>query len=183
MESSSIPFRSHTALLLAAALPHLQPAFRQQAELVLKFLELSETLKFYRKFSLKDEAICGNTSCDTAKDTGISGLIRHFVQDPEALLTKLSVVCTGKESEIVSMLLQFLHAKSFYDTYGDTLQMFLSSGMPSGFTETQTAEETPENVSMQDAASVLNSGNLAAMLNKEQKETLELLKNLLESEE
>lgn len=182
MESSSIPFRSHTALLLAAALPHLQPAFRHQAELVLKFLELSETLKFYRKVSDKDDAIPGSTSSNSSKDSGISGFIQHFVQNPEALLNNLSGVCTGKELEIVRMLLNFLHAKSFYDTYGDTLQMFLSSAMPSDSGSAHPDEKVSENFSMPDASSVLNNGTIASMLNNEQKETLEFLKNLLENE-
>ncbi len=217
MESSSIPFRSHTALLLAAALPYLQPSYRHSAELVLKFLELSETLKFYREFPWMDEAISGSTSHNLEKESGILGLIQRLIQDPEGLLTRLTGVCTGKELEIVSMLLNLLRAKSFYDTYGDTLQTFLSSAMPDDFSNSQPFKEAPpsensqtagathdfkhasndgnaqvyektqdspaaKNLSMSDAAAVLNGSNVAAMLNNEQKETLEFLKNLLESE-
>ena len=42
-------FRSHTAHLLAVALPFLQPAYRQPLELAIKFLEFSETIKLYQE--------------------------------------------------------------------------------------------------------------------------------------
>lgn len=198
MESSSIPFRSHAALLLAAALPHLTPALTHQAELALKTLELLETLKFYRDFPWSDEAFSGRSSHTPEKESGISGLIKRFIQDPEGLLQKLSGICTGKELELVRMLLNILRAKSFYDTYGDALQMFLSSAMPEDFMQTSTQEKTPNpenpqnpeehphtsgNASMPDAAvSALSSGNFSAMLSNEQKETLDFLKSLLENE-
>lgn len=197
MESTSIPFRSHAALLLAAALPHLTPALTHQAELALKTLELLETLKFYRDVPWSDEAISGS-SHNLEKESGIFGLFKRFIQDPEGLLQKLSGICTGKELDLVRMLLNILRAKSFYDTYGDALQMFLSSAMPEDFMQTSTQEKTPDpenpqnpeehphtsaNAFMPDAAvSALSGGNFASMLSSEQKETLDFLKSLLENE-
>lgn len=162
MDSTSIPFRSHTALLLAAALPYLQTAYRHPAELALKFLELSETMKFYREFHLQNtdpqSPLHKNTNSQSG-EAGIFELISRFILDPEGLLNNLSTVCSGKEKEIVSMLLNLIRAKNFYENYGDMLSMFMSTEPAPG-----------------------DTGDFSSMLNKEQSDTLNLLKNLLDAD-
>lgn len=157
------PFHSHTALLIATALPFLQPPYRYPAELVMKFLELSETLKFYRE--LPSSGVTPQPASST-EETGIFSMISRFIQDPEGLLRCLLGVCTGKEKEIVSLLLNLLQAKSFYENYGDILNSFMPS----------------EGSSMPDMASVFTGGDLSSMLNNDQNDTLNLLKNLLDAE-
>jgi len=175
MDSTSIQFRSHTALLLAAALPYLQPAYRQPAELALKFLELSETMKFYREFTSETMPIHGPLHKDTSSvpgENGIFELISRFVIDPEGLLNNLSTVCTGKEKEITGLLLNLLRAKNFYENYGDILGSFMSAdGFNNPFSSQQTPTPEPQ-----------DTNDFASMLNKEQTDTLNLLKSLLDAE-
>jgi len=183
MDSTSIQFRNHTALLLAAALPYLQPVYRYPAELAMKFLELSETMKLYREVSQRPPH---KTSASPSGESGIFAIISGVVQDPEGLLRNLSGVCTGKEKEIVTLLLNLMQAKNFYDNYGDILNTFMSAdGLNTLFTSqpSPTTEKTaPEDFSMPDMASFLSGGDLSSMLNKEQSDTLNLLKNLLDAE-
>ena len=181
MDSTSIQFRSHTALLLAAALPFLQPAYRQPAELAMKFLEFSETMKVYRNIQTTDSGSARPPHSSAPPTPGLSGimeLVCRYIQDPEGLLHNLSPVCTGKEKNIVNMLLNLMQAKSMYETYGDLFQEFMSAGTtappePSGDTG---------DFSMPDIASVMSGGDLSSMLSDEQNETLNLLKNLLDAE-
>ena len=181
MDSTSIQFRSHTALLLAAALPFLQPVYRQPAELAMKFLELLETMKVYRNIRTTDSGSARPPQSFAPLTPGLSGimeLVYRYIQDPEGLLHNLSPVCTGKEKEIVNMLLNLMQAKSFYETYGDLLQGFMSAG-------TATPPEPSGNTgdfSMPDIASMMSGGDLSSMLSDEQNETLNLLKNLLDAE-
>ena len=198
MDSTSIQFRSHTALLLAAALPYLQPAYRHPVELALKFLELSETLKLYREFHLtgaESGSPLHKKQDSPSEKTGIWELIFRFILDPEGLLHSLSKVCTGKEQEIVGMLLNLMQAKNFYENYGDILSSFMSSDMSPDFsgitpdfskdpqTDSTPANNTPaDNSSMPDMASILSGGGLTSMLNQEQSDTLNLLKNLLDAD-
>lgn len=177
------PFHSHTALLISTALPFLQPSYRQPAELIMKFLELSETMKYYREFTTPQITPMKPPS---GEESGISAIISHFIQDPEGLLRSLSTVCTGKEKEIINLLLNLTQAKKFYETYGDILSTMMS---PDGFSNpfasppSPTTDETaPEDFSMADMASVLAGGDLSSLLNKEQTDTLNLLKNLLDAE-
>ena len=167
MDSAPVQFRSHTALLLAAALPYLQPAYRQPVELAMKFLEFSETIQFCRQNNIpKAEAIHAlhNSMPADSVFSGIMELIYRFVKDPEGLLTNLSPICTEKEKNIVGMLLNLLQAKNFYENYGDMFSSFMSAGFP---TEAPPKEATaPE-------------GGLTSMMNEEQLDTLNLLKSLL----
>ena len=172
MDTTSIPFRSHTALLLAASLPHLQPAYRQPAELALKFLEFSETLKCSKEFHLPNAEAQRPPHKNPEPSSGLSGImdmVYRFVKNPEGLLHSLSQVCTGKEKEIVNLLLQLMQAKSFYENYGDLLQGFMS------------ANKTDDH-STPDIASMMAEGDLSSMLNQEQTNTLNLLKSLLDEE-
>lgn len=125
-DSSPIPFRSHTALLLATALPFLQLPYRHTVELLLKFLEFSETIKLYREFHMS-QASPFSPSQDQPKEAGLFGLINTFILDLEGLLNSLSQVCTGDEKEVVGMFLNIIRAKNFYDTYGDVLKSFMGS--------------------------------------------------------
>lgn len=185
MDSTSVSFRSHTALLLAAALPYLQPAYRHPVELAMKFLEFSETMKLYREFHMTDPGFrrpLHKKDPAPSGSFGIMELISRFVADPEGLLTTLSGVCTGREQEIVGMLQGLLRAKSFYETYGDILNGFMST---TGFTDAAESNSQPakeEEFSMPDMASVLAGGGLTSMLNEEQTDTLNLLKSLLDAE-
>ena len=77
------PFHSHTALLISTALPFLQPSYRQPAELIMKFLELSETMKYYRELPTPQITPINPPS---GEESGIFALISHFIQDPEGLL-------------------------------------------------------------------------------------------------
>lgn len=180
MDSTSIQFRSHTALLLAAALPFLQPAYRQPVELAMKFLELSETMKLYREFQSPENGPVHPLHKPQPLSPGVSGimeLVYRFVQDPEGLLHNLSPVCTGKEKEIVGMLLNLMQAKSFYETYGDMLKTFMSSeSVP------PTEPQSDTDFSMPDIASMMAGSDFSSMLNSEQAETLNLLKNLLNAD-
>lgn len=170
MDSTPVHFRSHTALLLAAALPYLQPAYRQPVELAMKFLEFSETIQFCRHNQLpKTEAIhiLHNAMPSDSMFSGIMELIYRFVQDPEGLLTNLSPICTEKEKNIVGLLLNLFQAKNLYENYGDIFSTFMSSGV------TPTAPS---------AGFEQSSDSLATMMNEEQLDTLNLLKRLLDEE-
>lgn len=175
MDSTSIQFRSHTALLLAAALPYLQPAYRQPAELALKFLEFSETMKFYREFSSKSMPLHGPLHKDTTTapgENGIFDMISRFVVDPEGLLNNVSTVCSGKEKDIAGLLLNLLRAKNLYENYGDIFSSFMSAD---GFSNPFSSQPSPSTDSK-------DTNDLSSMLNKEQTDTLNLLKSLLDAE-
>ena len=190
MDSTSIQFRSHTALLLAAALPYLQPAYRHPVELAVKFLEFSETMKFYREFPPPGANRPLHKSTPPASGlAGILELVSHFIQDPEGLLHSLSPVCTGKEKDIVNMLLNLLQAKSFYENYGDILGSFMSSEPGPDFSGAAPEDAKPSDDfsmpdlgNMADMAAMMSGGDLSSMLSKEQSDTLNLLKNLLDEE-
>lgn len=189
MDSSSIPFRSHTALLLSAALPFLQPAYRHPVELALKFLEFTETMKLYREFHLQDTEGSGSlhqNADQSSTESGLFGLINHVVLDLEGLLNSLSNVCTGGEKEIIGMFLNLIRAKNFYENYGDIMKMLLTSAAPQDTPESQETSNpanTPSGgFSMPDMASLFAGGDLTSMLNEEQSETLNLLKSLFEAE-
>lgn len=175
MDSTSIQFRSHTALLLAAALPYLQPAYRYPAELALKFLEFSETMKFYREYASKAASLQSPLHKDTSSspaENGIFAMISRFVTDPEELLNNLSSVCTGKEKELTGLLLNLLRAKNFYENYGDILNSFMSAdGFSNPF-----SSQPPFTSDLKD------TNDFSSMLNKEQTDTLNLLKSLLDAE-
>lgn len=184
----SLPFHSHTALLLAAALPFLQPSYQYPAELTMKFLELSETVKLYREFSFPRDI---PPSPQRKDEPGIFSFISRFIQDPEGLLRSLSLVCADKEKEFVTLLLNLIQAKNFYDNYGDILSTLMSAdGIGNLFTtqassmqESPTQEPPgPEDSTMPDMASVLAEGNISSMLSPEQNDTLNLLKTLLDAE-
>lgn len=158
MDFMSIQFRSHTALLLAAALPYLKPAYKHPVELAMKFLELSETMKLYREFPPPDACAktpLHKTNASASSLSGITELLDRFIQDPEGLLDSLLKVCTGKEKELFGMLKNLMQAKAFYETYGDVLQGFMS------------ANTEPD---------------LTSPFQKEQNDTLDLLKKLLDEE-
>lgn len=181
MDSTSIKFRSHTALLLAVALPYLQPAYQHPVELATKFLELSETMKCYPQ--IPADSLHRKTSFPA--ESGIFAIVSRFIQDPEGLLRCLLEVCTGKEKEIVSLLLNLMQAKNFYENYGDILNTFMSADdfvNPFTSSPSQTPEKTSEDFSTADPASVLAGADLSSMLSKEQNDTLTLLKNLLNAE-
>ena len=165
-------FRNHTSLLLATALPFLQPAYRHPVELIIKFLELSDTMKAYRECQTDSK----NPFSDIfrafsypQKEGGISGLINTFILDPEGLLCSLSKVCSGSEQELVNLLLNVLRAKNFYETYGDLFQM------NSLFSESSQEMSSP---SFDSPA----PGDLSSLLSSDQQETLNLLKNLFSTE-
>lgn len=182
---SSIPFHNHTALLLSTALPYLQPAYRQPVELAMKFLEFTETLYMTKGnlFSSFQEI-----PRDT-KETGLFGLINTFILDIEGLLNSLSSVCTGDEKEIISMFLNIVRIKNFYETYSDLtkMPMMFSPDFNSTSMSEPTSNELKEsNLQTQEEATIPNipffPSDLTSMLNEEQKETLDLLKTLFSEE-
>lgn len=186
--SATLPFRSHTALLLATALPFLQPPYRHPVELVTKFLEFSETIKLYQEFhSGTGNPFSGlfKELSSSPKEGGLFGLINTFIQDLEGLLCSLSSVCTGNEKEIITMFLNIIRAKNFYETYGDLLNLGSLFSQETPFTQ---SEDTPpaktETAEPPGPASSSFSipGGLSSMLNSEQLETLTLLKNLFSTE-
>lgn len=178
--ASAVPFRNHTALLLGAALPYLQPAYRHPAELALKFLEFSETLRFYREFPFRQPAFSffpASSAPDGADTSGIFGKIHTYILDLEGLLTSLSSVCTGDEKELIQMFLNLIRARNFYDTYGDLMKSgFSDSGSLSQLFSNLSGVPFPSSASNETSADI--AGSLSSMLNEEQKETLELLKSL-----
>lgn len=201
INSSPIPFRNHTALLLSAALPYLQPTYRHPVELAMKFLEFTETLKLYQEFHMTKGSLFYSPPQDTPKETkeaGLFGLINTFILDIEGLLNSLSSVCTGDEKEIIGMFLNIIHVKNFYETYSDLLKMPMMfspdanrSPMRDAPSETN-KEETDTNFSEENSPQEQNlnplpnipffPSDLTSMLNEEQKETLDLLKSLFSEE-
>lgn len=179
-EVTPLPFRSHTALLLATALPFLQPAYRHPIELITKFLEFSETIKLYQEFHVKD----GNPfssffheATRIGKSEGIFGIINTFITDVEGLLCSLSKVSTGDEREIIGMFLNIIRAKNFYDTYGDLMNLgSLFSQDPSVPPTTDSSDFSAGQ------ADFPISGDLTSMLNEEQQNTLNLLKSLFSAD-
>ena len=208
--SCSLPFRSHTAHLLATALPFLQVPYRHPIELFIKFLEFSETIKLYQEFHNPSAAPFHGMFHEAAghyREEGLFGLINTFIMDIEGLLQSLSCVCTGGEKEIISMFLNLIRAKNFYETYGDLMKMggmFSSEegGNPFSFGDfgnffggasfsskeqpenPQDTEPKPHDTPSEPAASPLPPSGasipegLTSMLNDDQKETLNLLKSL-----
>ena len=200
IDSSPIPFRNHTALLLSAALPYLQPTYRHPVELAMKFLEFTETLKLYQEFHMKKGHLfsCPQDTPPFNKEAGLFGLINTFILDIEGLLNKLSSVCTGDEKEMIDMFLNIVRVKNFYETYSDLLKMPMMfspdanrSPMKNAPSETN-KEETDTNFSEEDCTQEQNlnplpnipffPSDLTSMLNEEQKETLDLLKSLFSEE-
>ena len=186
-----LTFRSHTALLLATALPFLQPAYRHPVELITKFLEFSETIKLFQEFHLQGgNSLTGmfHEATKIGKEGGIFGLINTFILDLEGLLHGLTGVCTGDEKEIIHMFLNIIRAKNFYETYGDLLNMGSLFGgdapdLSKVFHSGQPPEQEPSDA--QKTSSAENSpfsGDLSSMLNEEQKETLDLLKSLFSTD-
>lgn len=195
--SSSLPFRSHTAHLLATALPFLQPAYRHPVELITKFLEFSETIKLYQEFHSKGGAPFAELFQGTTKsgrENGLFGLVNTFIVDVEGLLQSLSCVCTGGEKEIIGMFLSLIRAKNFYETYGDLLKMgnlfpsgddgtsFYSGENQASDTSFPTQHDAecpfpPDNESTAPSGFPF-PGDLTSMLSDDQKETLDLLKSL-----
>lgn len=200
IDSSPIPFRNHTALLLSAALPYLQPTYRHPIELAMKFLEFTETLKLYQEFHMKKGHLfsCPQDTPPFNKEAGLFGLINTFILDIEGLLNKLSSVCTGDEKEMIDMFLNIVRVKNFYETYSDLLKMPMmfspdANRSPMKNTSSETnKEETDTNFSEEDCTQEQNlnplpnipffPSDLTSMLNEEQKETLDLLKSLFSEE-
>lgn len=192
--STPLPFRSHTALLLATALPFLQPAYRHPIELITKFLEFSETMKLYQEFHSKNGNPFSGLFQELShqgKEGGLFNLINTFIIDIEGLLQGLSQVCTGDEREIISLFLNIIRAKNFYETYGDLLNMgsLFSDGAPdfssffsSGSPPEQETPPPPQPSPEASPAGFPFSGDLSSMLNPEQQETLNLLKNLFSTD-
>lgn len=179
--ASAVPFRNHTALLLGAALPYLQPAYRHPVELALKFLEFSETLRFYREFPFRQPPISfypAAASVPNGADTfGIFGKIHTYILDLEGLLLSLSSVCTGDEKELIQMFLNLIRARNFYDTYGDLMKSgFSDAGSLSQLFSSLNEVPFPSAAAGESSAGIAES--LSSMLSEEQKETLELLKSL-----
>ena len=184
-----LPFRNHTALLLATALPFLQPTYRHPVELITKFLEFSETIKLYREFHSQSGNPFSNLFKDISsaqKDGGIFGLINTFILDIEGLLCSLTSVCTGDEKEIIQMFLNIIRAKNFYETYGDLMNLGSLFSQESPFTQSEEASAPPVHETEQApepaASGFPFSGDLTSMLNSEQQETLNLLKNLFSTD-
>lgn len=122
----SLLFRSHTAHLLATALPFIRPSYRHPIELMYKFLEFSETLKLFQEFHIQSGSLFSSEAQETTpinREDGFFGLISTFITDLEGLLGCLSKVCTGDEREIIGMFLNIVRAKNFYESYGDLLKM------------------------------------------------------------
>ena len=188
--STTLPFRSHTALLLATALPFLQPAYRHPVELITKFLEFSETIKLYQEFhSGNGNPFSGlfKELSASQKEGGVFGLINTFILDLEGLLCCLSSVCTGSEKEIISMFLNIIRAKNFYETYGDLLNLGSLFSQDSPFAEPKETPQSAAETAEPPSPSTSNtgfpfSGDLSSMLSGEQQETLDLLKNLFSTE-
>ena len=187
--TTALPFRNHTALLLATALPFLQPAYRHPVELLTKFLEFSETIKLYREFHIKNDNPLSGLFKDISsakKEGGVFGLINTFILDIEGLLCSLSSVCTGDEKEIIQMFLNIIRAKNFYDTYGDLMNLGSLFSQDTPFSQQEEAPESPICKNEQNESPISSgfpfSGDLTGMLSSEQQETLNLLKNLFSTE-
>ena len=185
VKSSSIPFHNHTALLLSTALPYLQPTYRPPVELAMKFLEFTETLHITKGSLFSSFQDIQKTN----KDSGLFGLINTFILDIEGLLNSLSSVCTGDEKEIISMFLNLVRIKNFYETYSDLakMPMMFSSDFNSTSISEPTSNESKEaTIQTNEEITIPNipflPSDLTSMLNEDQKETLNLLKTLFSEE-
>lgn len=170
--ATPLPFRNHTSLLLATALPFLQPAYRNPVELIIKILEVSDTMKAYRTCYAESNnpfSALFRELIQPRGEAGLPGLISTLFTDIEGLLCSLSKVCTGKEQEIVNLFLNLIRAKNIYETYGDLFQM------GSMFSEAEPSTPPP-------ASGTTFSGDFSSMFSEEQQDTLNLLKNLLSAE-
>lgn len=170
--NTPLPFRNHTSLLLATALPFLQPPYQHPVELIIKFLELSDTMKAYQNYHADNNnplSALFRELIHPKSEAGLSGLINILFTDIEGLLCSLSRVCTGKEQDMVNLFLNLIRAKNIYETYGDLFQM------GSFFPDQEAAPSSP----VPDQAF---SGDFSSMLNADQQDTLNLLKNLLSTE-
>lgn len=188
-----ISFRNHTALLLSAALPYLQPNLRHPIELIFKLLEFTETLRLFQEFSSSGAgAFLPPPIRD--KGAGFLGILNSFVADPEGLLGSLSRVSTGDGKELISMFLNLIRAKKMYEDYGDVFRSLMTPAAPES-TEPRENTKPQENAAPQEnvtpsvpspSGSLPDIGSLhtlASMLNPEQLETLELLKSLFSDAE
>ena len=97
----------------------------------------------------------------------------------------MSSVCTGNEKEIVTLFLNIIRAKNFYETYGNLLNPDTLFPQDSPFS--QPGEAPPQRNGTADSqapapSSVPFSGDFSSMLNKDQQETLRLLKSLFSNE-
>lgn len=187
-----ISFRNHTALLLSAALPYLQPNLRHPIELIFKLLEFTETFRLFQEFSSSG---AGSFLPPPIRDkeAGFLGILNSFVADPEGLLGSLSRVSTGDGKELISMFLNLIRAKKMYEDYGDVFRSLMTPAAPEGAEPQETAK--PENAKPQEnsapsvpapSGSLPDIGSLhtlASMLNPEQLETLDLLKSLFSDAE
>lgn len=178
------PFRSQTALLLSSALPFIKPRYRHLLELAMKLIDLFESFRLYK--AVYDDGF--NFNEDSADSESIS-FISRYVTDVEGLLNALKKNSSGNMQEVFDMISTLANAKKLYETYGDVFSVF---GQQSDKTDNDcnTSEDRCENTN-----STYNSDNsscaggssgslvssLEGMLNKEQKETLDLLKTLLDS--
>lgn len=188
-----ISFRNHTALLLSAALPYLQPNLRHPIELIFKLLEFTETFRLFQEFSSSG---AGSFLPPPVRDkeAGFLGILNSFVADPEGLLGSLSRVSTGDGKELISLFLNLIRAKKMYEDYGDVFRSLMTPAAPENpesqenpepqentrQPENATAPLQPPPVSMPDIGSL---HTLASMLNPEQLETLDLLKSLFSDTE
>ncbi len=203
MDNCLLPFRNHTALLLATALPYLQPGCRHPVELILKFLEFSETMKLYREFHAVGQNPLASFFPEgkPTGEEGIFGLVNTLILDVEGLLGGLSKVCTGSEKDLVNLFLNLLRAKNFYDTYGDLLKTMMPQGDGTGFPfgdlsgimqsfsnvqsppvpDSCVPEASSDNISM-DTAFGSFGADLSSLLTPDQQDTLTLLKSLFADE-
>ncbi len=198
INTSPIPFRNHTALLLSTSLPYLQPTYRAPVELAMKFLEFTETLHTINIFSPFSKDISKDN-----KEAGLFGLINTFILDIEGLLNSLSAVCTGDEKEIIGMFLNIIRIKNFYETYNDLTKMPMmfspnfnhspiceptsnetqeSDLQTSEYQNTSSEKEVSTNLIESFPNIPFCPSDLTSMLNDEQKETLDLLKTLFSEE-
>lgn len=185
---SEYPFRCETALLLYSVLPYITPCYRHLLELIMKFLDFYETYKLYRLIQAEIKEFNENEAAPAS-------LIERYVTDVEGLISALAKHSGKNLREITDMIKTLSNAKKLYDLYGVCSDLCEPSCSTQCEKDTQTDHDAPDDcdcpsedspqpdsepctTTRQHAPNITSL--LGDMLNDEQKETLNLLKTLLE---
>ncbi len=152
---NSIPKSNHNILnhiidIARAAFPYLDSDSQQSVDLILKTGELMNAFQSYKQ-----------------QDTVTTFSIRKQNIDIEALLSNVRNVCYDQERELVDMVLNFMRAKTMFDTYS----AFASTmAFQSENTENSdgTSDRTSDGMGSPDMMEILGS-----LLTPEQKSTFE----------
>lgn len=98
--------------MLRAAIPYIPPQSRHAMELILQADTLVALAASGPKAELEG---CGLEAAEDNNHNENQG----FTPDPEALLMHIREFCTPKETEIIQVILNFIHADHLFKSYKD----------------------------------------------------------------